>query len=87
MVATGNFCKCRLLFVLLVVKSFAICSVVLPIYTPALQNDNLERVYLIERYVFLGLGYREILLFLGSLHGCFFEPSPTEGDIKTAWTL
>ena len=71
--ATGNLCKCRPLFLLLVVESFAICSAVLPAYTPALQDDNSERVDLIERYFHLGLGYSEILMFLGSLHGCFLS--------------
>ena len=40
---------------------------------PALQDDNSERVDLIERYFHLGLVYSEIFMFLGSLHGCFLS--------------
>ena len=36
-------------------------------------NGNIERTDLIERYFYLGLGYNEILLFLGLLHGCFLS--------------
>ena len=68
MVATG-FLKCRFLLFLLLI-SFSTCTGVLPTYTPPL---NVERVDLIERYFQLGLGYSEILLFLGSLHGCFLS--------------
>ena len=57
-----------LLFLLLI--SFSTCTGVLPTYTPLL---NVERGDLIERYFHLGLGYSEILLFLGSLHGCFLS--------------
>ena len=49
------------------------CTAVLPAYTPAFHNGNAERANLIERYFHLGLGYSEILLFLGSLHGCFLS--------------
>lgn len=44
------------------------CGGVLPPYFPALNNDNIERDELIERYFSIGLGYDEILLFLGLLH-------------------
>ena len=39
--------------------------------TGVLPPLSVERVDLIERYFQLGLGYGEILLFLGSLHGRF----------------
>ena len=68
MVATGCL-KCRFLLFLLLI-SFSTCTGVLPTYTPHL---NVERGDLIERYFHLGLGYSEILLFLGSLHGCFLS--------------
>ena len=68
MVATGCL-KCRFLLFLLLI-SFSTCTGVLPTYTPLL---NVERGDLIERYFHLGLGYSEILLFLGSLHGCFLS--------------
>ena len=68
MVATGCL-KCRFLLFLLLI-SFSTCPGVLPTYTPHL---NVERGDLIERYFHLGLGYSEILLFLGSLHGCFLS--------------
>ena len=67
-VAIGCLKCCFLLFLLLI--SFSTCTGVLPTYTPPL---NVERVDLIERYFHLGLGYSEILLFLGSLHGCFLS--------------
>ena len=68
MVATGCL-KCRFLLFLLLI-SFSTCTGVLPTYTPLL---NVERGDLVERYFHLGLGYSEILLFLGSLHGCFLS--------------
>ena len=68
MVVTGCL-KCRFLLFLLLI-SFSTCTGVLPTYTPHL---NVERGDLIERYFHLGLGYSEILLFLGSLHGCFLS--------------
>ena len=68
MVATECL-KCRFLLFLLLI-SFSTCTGVLPTYTPLL---NVERGDLIERYFHLGLGYSEILLFLGSLHGCFLS--------------
>ena len=68
MVATGCL-KCRFLLFLLLI-SFSTRTGVLPTYTPHL---NVERGDLIERYFHLGLGYSEILLFLGSLHGCFLS--------------
>ena len=64
MVATECL-KCRFLLFLLLI-SFSTCTGVLPTYTPLL---NVERGDLIERYFHLGLGYSEILLFFGSLHG------------------
>jgi hypothetical protein len=45
------------------------CEAVLPPYLPILENNNFERVDLIERYFHMGLGYSEIVLFLGLLHG------------------
>ena len=44
---------------------------VLPPYLPALSLNNqpVERDILIEQYFSTGLGYDEILLFLGLLHG------------------
>ena len=68
MVATECL-KCRFLLFLLLI-SFSTCTGALPTYTPLL---NVERGDLIERYFHLGLGYSEILLFLGSLHGCFLS--------------
>ena len=37
---------------------------------PILANNNFERLDLIEQYFHLGLGYSEIVQFLGLLHGC-----------------
>ncbi|CAB4033475.1 Hypothetical predicted protein, partial [Paramuricea clavata] len=45
------------------------CEAVLPPYLPILENNNFERVDVIERYFHMGLGYSEIVLFLGLLHG------------------
>ena len=69
-VSNKRFGLCFLAFF---VDSLSICVAVMPAYTPALQNGNIERTDLIERYFYLGLGYNEILLFLGLLHGCFLS--------------
>ena len=45
------------------------CVGVLPEYFPGLNNGNVERDELIQCYFSIGLGYDEILLFLGFLHG------------------
>ena len=45
------------------------CAGVLPSYFPALTSGHAERDELIERYFKTGLGYDEILLLLGLLHG------------------
>ena len=45
------------------------CAGVLPCYFPALNGDHVERDELIERYFRTGLGYDEILIVLGLLHG------------------
>jgi hypothetical protein len=45
------------------------CEAVLPPYLPTLENNDFERVDLIERYFHMGLGYSDIVLFLGLLHG------------------
>ena len=45
------------------------CAGVLPPYFPVMNNENVERDELIERYFSVGLGYEEILLLLGLLHG------------------
>ena len=44
-------------------------AVLIPPYLPILENNNFERVDLIERYFHMGLGYSEIVLFWGLLHG------------------
>ena len=49
---------------------FLHCKCVLPPYLPILANNNFERGDLIEQYFHLGLGYSEIVQFLGLLHGC-----------------
>ena len=49
------------------------CRAVLPNYAPALQNRHVERDILTEHYFHMGLGYSEILLFLGLMHGCFLS--------------
>ena len=61
------------LLFLLVVELSLKCNAVLPPYLPVLQNANFERAGLIERYFHMGLGYNEILLFLGFLHGYFLS--------------
>ena len=61
------------LLFLLVVELYLKCNAVLPPYLPVLQNANFERAGLIERYFHMGLGYNEILLFLGFLHGYFLS--------------
>ena len=45
------------------------CAGVLPSYFPTLTSGHAERDELIERYFNTGLGYDEILLLLGLLHG------------------
>ena len=45
------------------------CGGVLPSYFPALSSSPAERNELIERYFKTGLGYGEISLLLGLLHG------------------
>ena len=49
------------------------CRAVLPNYVPALQNTHVERDILIEYYFHMEIGYSEILLFLGLMHGCFLS--------------
>ena len=55
--------------VLIFVIIYLRCEAVLPPYLPILENNNFERVDLIERYFHMGLGYSEIVLFWGLLHG------------------
>ena len=45
------------------------CAGVLPCYFSALNGDHVERDELIERYFRTGLGYDEVLIVLGLLHG------------------
>ena len=46
---------------------------VLPQYFPGLNNANVERHELIQRYFSIGLGYDDILLFFGFSVTCFFS--------------
>ena len=59
-----------LLLLLLFLQLFLHCKCVLPPYLPILANNNFEHLDLIEQYFHLGLGYSEIVQFLGLLHGC-----------------
>ena len=59
-----------LLLLLLFLQLFLHCKRVLPPYLPILANNNFERGDLIEQYFHLGLGYSEIVQFLGLPHGC-----------------
>lgn len=59
-----------LLLLLLILQLFLHCKCVLPPYLPVLVNNNFEREDLIEQYFHMGLGYSEIVQFLGLLHGC-----------------
>ena len=62
-----------LLLLLLFLQLFLHCKCVLPPYLPILANNNFERGDLIEQYFHLGLGYSEIVQFLGLLHGCLLS--------------
>ena len=61
------------------------CAGVLPSYFPALNSGHAERDELIERYFKTGLGYDEILLLLGLLHGIALRKRLTELSYRNAF--
>ena len=70
------------MFHLVIIAIMGRCAGVLSIYFPALNSGHAERDGLIERYFKTGLGYDEILLLLGLLHGIALSIRQLKGILR-----
>lgn len=57
------------LIVIITILLSSLCEAILPRYLPVVQQNNLQRDDLIQRYFHLGLQQWEILVFLMLHHG------------------